>query len=130
MCASGKTKSSKPDGTRAKKGLFAQARDWFNALDEHGKIHAILDAEETILGAKGTPKGTTSLGEMEIAGVAAAAKVLGCDAKEMLTDLRAKHKADGLPADMKVRADPYGSVRTLDPSQMGTGTSTGGHGTN
>ncbi|MFI8616865.1 hypothetical protein ACIGHN_15290 [Acidovorax sp. NPDC077693] len=130
VCASGKTKSSKPDGTRTKKGLFSNPKDWFNSLDEHGKIHAILDVEEIILRTKGTPKGTTSLGEMEIAGVAAAAKVLGCDAKEMLTDLRAKHNADGLPADMKVRADPDGKVRDLDPSQMGTGTSAGGHGTN
>ncbi len=126
VCASGKTKSSKPDGTRAKKGLFATIQDWFNALDEHGKIHAIVDAEETLLGAKGTPIGTTSLGEMEVAGVAAAARVLGCDAKTMLADLRAKHQADGLPADMKVRADPFGSVRNLDASQMGTGTTTNG----
>ncbi len=105
-------------------------KDWFNSLDEHGKIHALLDPAEIALGAAGDPKGTTSLGEMEAAGVAAAAKVLGCDAGSMLADLRAKHQADGLPVDMKVRADPFGSVRNLNPTQMGTGATRGNHGGN
>lgn len=130
VCASGKTKSSKPDGSSAKKGAFARAKDWFNSLDDHGKIHALLDPAETALGAAGNPKGTTSLGEMEAAGVAAAAKVLGCDATSMLADLRSKHQADGLPMDMKVRADPFGSMRNLNPSQMGTGAARGNHGGN
>ena len=39
----------------------------------------------------------------------------------MLKDLQEKHRADGLPADMKMRADPWGSVRDLNPAQMGTG---------
>ena len=130
VCASGKTKSSKPDGSSAKKGAFGRVKDWFNSLDEHGKIHALLDPAEIALGAAGDPKGTTSLGEMEAAGVAAAAKVLGCDAGSMLADLRAKHQADGLPVDMKVRADPFGSVRNLNPTQMGTGATRGNHGGN
>lgn len=122
VCAGGKTKSSAPDGTRIKKSMFARVQDWFSGLDEHGKIHFLADAEEVALGALGTPKGTTSLGALEVTGAAAAATVLGCDKAKMIKDLREAHAADGLPADMKVRADPFGAVRGLDPNSMGTGT--------
>lgn len=121
VCAGGKTKSSAPDGKRIKKGAFATVKDWFGALDQHGQIHAIFDLEEIALGAVGDAKGTTSLGALEIAGATAAATVLGCDKAAMIKDLQDKHRADGLPADMKVRADPFGAVRNLDPAQMGTG---------
>jgi hypothetical protein len=130
VCASGKTKSSAPGGARVKRGAFATIKKWFSALDEHGKIHALLDPAEIALGAKGNPPGTTSLVELEAVGVAAASKVLNCNPAEMLADLRSKHQADGLPADMKVRADPFGSVKGLDPKSMGTGSMGRGMGGN
>jgi hypothetical protein len=97
--------------------------------NEHGLIHAIYDPLEAALGAKGNPVGTASLGELEALGVAAAAKVTGCNPVRMAAELRVHHQTSGLSLGTKVRADPTGSMsRLLDPKLLGPGTTRGGMG--
>ncbi|NHZ66675.1 hypothetical protein [Massilia genomosp. 1] len=89
----------------------------------HGQIHALYDYAEAALGKVGKPVGTAELGKLEALGVAAAAKIANCNAVKMLAELRLKHQLDGLGPNMKVRADPWGSIsKTLDPKKLGTGT--------
>lgn len=97
--------------------------------NEHGLIHAIYDPLEAALGAKGNPPGTASLGEIEALGVAAAAKITGCNPVRMAAELRAHHQAEGLSVSTKVRADPTGHLsRLLDPKLLGPGATRGGMG--
>jgi hypothetical protein len=85
---------------------------------EHGKIHAMYDPAERAAGlANG---GVAPLGVLEGLGVAAAAKVTGCDPKKMLAQLRAFHQAKGLGATTPVRADPTGKL-PVNTSKVGTG---------
>jgi hypothetical protein len=92
-------------------------------------IHTIYDPLEAALGAKGTPPGTASLGELEALGVAAASKVTGCNPVRMAAELRAYHQSKGLGLSTRVRADPTGALtRGIDPRSLGTGATGGGMG--
>lgn len=90
---------------------------------EHGKIHAIYDPAERALGlANG---GVAPLGELELLGAGAAAKVTGCNAAALAAQLRAYHQARGLGPGTPVRADPTGKL-PVDPSKLGTGATPSG----
>ncbi len=127
ICVGGATKSTGKDGSsiRRVKGKFV---DFYRKLADHGKIHVFTDAGEHALGKVGTPKGTTSLGAMEKLGARVAGKVTGCDPADLEKQLRDYHQSKGLGPDTKVRADPFGKAKNLDPSQMGTGKGSGGRG--
>jgi hypothetical protein len=97
--------------------------------NEHGLIHAIYDPAEAALGAIGNPRGTASLIQLEALGVAAAAKVTGCNPLRMAAELRAYHQGKGLSHGMLVRADPRGAmIRGVNPKTLGTGATPGGMG--
>ncbi|MFB9246502.1 PAAR-like domain-containing protein [Massilia antarctica] len=118
ICVQGPTKSTTVSGTSMKmKGL--RLKDYYSQLADHGKIHARFDVLELALGARGDPKGTAKLGDLERAGASVVGKVTGCDAEDIRKQLRDFHGANGLGQDVKLRADPFGSVKNLDPSLMG-----------
>lgn len=97
--------------------------------NEHGAIHDIYDLEEAALGALGDPRGTAELIKLELAGVAAASKITGCNPLIIAAQLRAYHQSKGLSPSMKFRADPRGSmIRGVDPGSLGTGASPSGLG--
>ena len=82
------------------------------------------DLGEYALGQKegeGRTKGTATLGEMEDLGARVVGKITGCDPGDLKKQLRDYHKKNGLGSNTKVRADPWGRVKDLDPSTMGTG---------
>jgi hypothetical protein len=120
ICVGGATKSTATDGSSISrvKGKFL---DFYRKLADHGKIHVFTDAGEHALGKAGTPKGTTSLGAMEKLGARVVGKVTGCDPADLEKQLREYHQSKGLGPDTKVRADPFGQVKNLEASQMGTG---------
>lgn len=120
ICVGGATKSTATDGSSISrvKGKFL---DFYRKLADHGKIHVFTDAGEYALGKAGNPTGTTSLGSMEKLGSRVAGKVTGCDPADLEKQLRDYHQSKGLDPDTKVRADPFGQVKNLDSSQMGTG---------
>lgn len=93
---------------------------WFSDLAEHGQIHALMDVREGKLGARNTPKGTASLGQLEDAGAFSAGVVTGCDPKDLKRQLRAYHQSHGLPENTRLRADPYGSSPPAKGTPMGT----------
>ncbi len=125
ICVEGATKSTGANGKSVKKGKMLRTAH-FNALAQHGQIHILMDAAELALGAASTPKGTASLGQLEKIGAAAAAKVTGCDAKDLEAQLRNYHQSKGLGTDAKLRADPFGKIKDLDPTKMGKPLQTGG----
>jgi len=90
--------------------------------NEHGKIHALYDLAEGYLGAKGTPSGTATLGEIEAIAVGAAAAVTGCNPIAMAARIRTYHQEKGLLITDRFRADPTGSISRelekikIDPS--------------
>ncbi len=89
---------------------------------EHGQIHKKYDLIEGALGAKGTPKGTAKMIELETLGVMSVAKVTKCNAAAMLAQLRAFHQSKGMDYDATVRADPGGKIsQALDPKKLGSG---------
>jgi hypothetical protein len=120
ICVGGATKSTGADGSSIKriKGKLLEA---YRQLAEHGKIHVFTDAGEYALGQAGDPKGTTTLGQMEDLGARVVGKITGCDPADLKKQLRDFHRSRGLDASDKVRADPFGHVKNLDPSTMGTG---------
>lgn len=120
ICVGGATKSTATDGSSISrvKGKFLE---YYRKLADHGKIHVFTDAGEYALGKAGNPTGTTSLGSMEKLGARVAGKVTGCDPADLEKQLRDYHQSKGLGPDAKVRADPFGQVKNLDASQMGTG---------
>jgi hypothetical protein len=121
ICVGGATKSSGEKGGTVKKANFPKRiGEWFGALAEHGKIHALMDAQEAALGAANTPKATATLGQLEDAGARSAAMVTGCDAKDLQRQLRDHHKKNGLPEDTRLRADPYGQNPPAPGTPMGT----------
>ena len=62
-----------------------------------------------LLGFKGTPENTTSLGQLETAAAEVIAEVTGCDETQIKKQLRDHHQKNGLPARTKLRADPKGT---------------------
>ncbi|WP_171431396.1 hypothetical protein [Pseudomonas aeruginosa] len=89
--------------------------------DEHGRIHKIYDQLEKKIGAGGTPKGTASLLELEIAAATSVSRVTKCKAKDLTTQLRAYHQANGMDPDFVVRADPYGALaKTIPMGSLGS----------
>jgi hypothetical protein len=120
ICVGGATKSTAKDGSTARRGNRSR-KEHYNDLADHGKIHAMFDPLEKALGAKGNPPGTAKLGDLERVGTFVVAKVTGCDRKDLLKQLRDYHQSKGLGPDTKLRADPFGKVKGLDPGNMGTG---------
>ncbi|MET3120381.1 hypothetical protein AAKU64_004633, partial [Undibacterium sp. GrIS 1.8] len=128
ICVEGATKSTGVNGQSVKKGKNS-ITNHFQALAQHGQIHLLMDAAEAALGALGNPKGSSSLGNLEKAGASAAAKVSGCDEKELEKQLRDFHQSKGLSASTKFRADPFGKITNLDATIMGkSAQGTGGSG--
>ncbi|GAC1610523.1 MAG: hypothetical protein NVS3B3_19580 [Aquirhabdus sp.] len=118
ICVEGATKSTGVSGNSVKKGKRSMA-DHFQTLAQHGQIHVLMDAAEAALGAIGNPKGTTSIGNLEKAGASAAAKVTGCNEKDLEKQLRDFHQSKGLDSNAKLRADPFGKITSLDSGIMG-----------
>lgn len=123
ICVGGPTKSTGQDGSSVKKGAF-KGRDkiakWFGALAEHGKIHALMDAQEAALGAANNPKQTATLGQLEEAGARSAGIVTGCDPADLKKQLRAHHEKNGLSESTRLRADPFGKNPPPKNTPMGT----------
>lgn len=118
ICVSGKSKFTKPDGKSTKqKGKPFQL--FFSQVDTHGKIHAIMDPAEAALGQAGNPKGTATLGQLEKLSAQIVGAVTGCDKADLQKQLRDYHQAHGLGTDVKLRADPFGDIKTLNPKIMG-----------
>ncbi|MFZ6748484.1 PAAR-like domain-containing protein [Undibacterium sp. Ren11W] len=127
ICVEGATKSSAKDGARVKKGKNS-ITSHVEALAQHGQIHVWMDAAETALGAVGNPKNTATLGQLENAGAASVAKVTGCDKEDLKKQLRQYHQSKGMGSESKLRADPFGRAKDLDPTKLGTATRSGGAG--
>jgi hypothetical protein len=126
ICVSGATKSSTPSGSRiSKSGLGLSDDEHFAALAEHGRIHKLFDALEGSLGAKGNPKNTASLGELENNAAHAIAKVTGCDPQKLKDQLRDHHQKNALGEDTKLRADPFGGNPNPPFAGMGSNTAVG-----
>lgn len=124
ICVTGSGKYSTPSGghtTRAKKPL----KQFLSEVAEHGQIHVAMDAAEALLGASGNPKGTATLGQLEYAGALTAGKVTGCDPADLQRQLREYHQSKGLGPNVKLRADPNGRIKNLDPKVLGTNTPSG-----
>jgi hypothetical protein len=122
ICVGGATKSTGKEGGNVTKGGFkGKLGQWFGALADHGKIHALMDAQEGALGAANTPKRTATLGQLEDAGARSAGMVTGCDPKDLKRQLREHHQANGLPEDTRLRADPFGRNPPPAGTPMGTG---------
>ena len=123
VCVGGPTKSTGKDGGSVKKGAFKgkdRVGKWFGALAEHGKIHALMDAQEAALGAANTPKQTATLGQLETAGALSAGMVTGCDPKDLKRQLREHHQKNGLPESTRLRADPFGKNPPPKGTPMGS----------
>lgn len=124
ICVTGAGTCSIPDGgTTRRRGKSSQT--FFDQVAQHGKIHVLMDAAELALGHSGDPKYTATLGQLEKAGAQAAAQVTGCDPADLERQLRGYHGSKGLGDDVRLRADPYGSAKSLDPKGMGTSMHTG-----
>ncbi len=122
VCVGGSTKSTGEKGGNVTKGKFKRRLgEWFGALAEHGKIHALMDAQEAALGAANTPKATATLGQLEDAGARSAGLVTGCDPKDLQRQLREHHQKNGLPENTRLRADPFGRKSPDPKTPMGTG---------
>lgn len=123
ICVGGPTKSTGQDGTSVKRAAFKgsnKVAKWFGALAEHGKIHALMDAQEAALGAANNPKRTATLGQLEEAGARSAGMVTGCDPKDLRRQLREHHQKNGLPESTRLRADPFGKNPPPKTTAMGT----------
>jgi hypothetical protein len=83
--------------------------------NEHGKIHGLYDLAEKRIGLLGSPPGTAKLATLEVAGAAAAAKVTGCNAAWLASQLRLYHQANGMGPGFVVRADKMGSLANKLP---------------
>lgn len=127
ICVTGSGKSSTPDGATIKKGKLS-AKALFNELAEHGKIHMKMDTAEALLGQIGNPKHTATLGQLEHAGAKSVAEVTGCDLADLKRQLREYHQSKGLGAETRLRADPFGYAKDLDPAKMGRHSSGPNHG--
>jgi hypothetical protein len=120
ICVDGRSKSE-----ATKKGEFVSrgklsAKEHFDSLAQHGRIHVLMDAAELALGEVGNPKYTATLGQLEEKGAASVAAVTGCDRADLEQQLRTYHQSKGLGTDMRLRADPFGRAKALDPKAMGT----------
>jgi hypothetical protein len=121
LCLVGATKSTDTSGGQIKKKDFkGRLRDYFAQLATHGRVHVRLDSREIILGTKGNPRGTTTLGEMEQASARAVAKETGCDQKDLEKQLREFHGSPpySLPETTKVRANPFGFMFDDPPFEI------------
>ena len=83
--------------------------------NEHGKIHRLYDAAERVIGRAGKTPGTADLLALEVAGAAAAARVTGCNAASLATQLRLYHQAQGMGEGFVVRADKMGTLANRVP---------------
>jgi len=120
ICVEGSVKASqKKTGDRISHLDYATYQQHYHALAEHGRIHAKFDEVERMLGERGTPKNTTTLGQLESAAAEVIAEVTGCDEKRLKKQLRNYHKKKGLPAKSKMRADPTGKRANPPISKMG-----------
>lgn len=109
ICVQGPTKSTTVSGTAMRmKGV--RLRKYYSQLADHGKTNARFDVLESALDARGDPKGTAKLGDLERAGASVVGKVTGCDADDLRKQLRDFHGANGLGPNVKLRADSFGSV--------------------
>lgn len=125
VCVDGKTKSSAQNG-----GTIRQSGrrlvQYYRELAQHGQIHARFDIIEAGLGRIGTPRGTASLGQLEDVGAGVVSQVTGCSKDDLKRQLRQYHQSKGLPATTKLRADPFGRIKSLDPASMGVPKQNGG----
>jgi hypothetical protein len=128
VCVDGATKSTAQDGSSVKRGSMPFIQH-YRRLAQHGQIHARFDAIETGLGKIGSPVGTASLGQLEDVGAGVVSQVTGCNKEDLKQQLRDYHQSKGLPPETKLRADPFGHVKNLDPNIMGApNRSSGGFG--
>jgi hypothetical protein len=77
---------------------------------QHGAIHKAMDSLEDQLGAKGDPKYTATLKDMEEAAAESISKVTGCDKQNLKDQLRKYHNDLGFnePEKTLLRADSGG----------------------
>ena len=120
VCVQGKAKHTGADGKPIKRKMFDRARDYVKSLGQHGRIHIRTDSRELWLGLQGTPKGTTTLGQMEAVGARAVAAETGCDPRDLERQLREHHGSSpyNLPSNTRVRADPTGRVFDEPPFEI------------
>ena len=131
VCVSGSTKSKSEDDEDISKKDFKgkdKEQQWFNALAEHGRIHALFDIEESNLGKAGDPPNSATLGDLEDAAAEAVSAVTGCDKDKLKKQMREYHKNKKMNASNKYRADPNGRRKAPPYSQMGSNTPSGGMG--
>ena len=126
VCVGGATKSTAQSGERIKRKDFAGPEDHHDALADHGRIHLKFDKLESDLGKNGQPKTSAKLGELEDAAAAVISEVTGCDEQDLKKQLRDHHQKKDLPADTKLRADPYGKATPPPRGQMGVTNMTAG----
>jgi hypothetical protein len=127
ICVSGSGKHSTPDGGHTKRGK-KPVPQFLSEVAEHGQIHIAMDLAEAALGEVGNPKGTATLGQLELVGATTAGAVTGCDKADLQRQLREYHQSKGLGPNIKLRADPTGAIKNLDPTKMGTSTPGGASG--
>jgi hypothetical protein len=125
VCVDGKTKSSAADGGTVKQG-GRRLVQYYREFAQHGQIHARFDILEAGLGRIGTPRGTATLGQLEDVGAGVVSQVTGCNKEDLKHQLREYHQSKGLPPTTKLRADPFGRVKDLDPANMGLPHQNGG----
>ncbi|WP_088501831.1 DUF4150 domain-containing protein [Burkholderia ubonensis] len=118
VCVDGKTKSSAESGGTVKRN-GKRLVQYYRELAQHGQIHARFDIIEAGLGKLGKPPGTATLGQLEDVGAGVVSQVTGCNKEDLKRQLREYHQARGLSPSTKLRADPFGKVKNLNPAQMG-----------
>ncbi|MBN3854825.1 DUF4150 domain-containing protein [Paraburkholderia sp. Ac-20340] len=125
VCVDGKTKASAANGATVKQN-GRRLVQYYRELAQHGQIHARFDIIEAGLGRIGTPRGTATLGQLEDIGAGVVSQVTGCKKEDLKRQLREYHQSKGLSPATKLRADPFGRAKNLNPSNMGVPDQNGG----
>ncbi|WP_232428373.1 PAAR-like domain-containing protein [Burkholderia ubonensis] len=125
VCVDGKAKSSGKNGGTVKKN-GRRLTQYYREFAQHGQIHARFDIIEAALGRLGTPRGTATLGQLEDVGAGVVSQVTGCNKEDLKRQLRAYHQSKGLPPSTRLRADPFGKIKDLNPASMGLPNQNGG----
>jgi hypothetical protein len=126
VCVSGATKSTDKSGNNISREDFTSDKKHFDALAEHGRIHSLFDKAESTLGKAGDPPNSAKLGDLEDAAAEAISQVTGCDKDDLKKQMRKHHLDNGMQANDKFRADPYGRRKAPPYSKMGTNSRAGG----
>jgi len=126
VCVAGSTKSKDKHGNSISREDYTTDKKHFNDLAEHGRIHNLFDKAEADLGANGDPVNSAKLGDLEDAAAEAVSQVTGCDEADLKKQMRKHHLDNGMHANDKYRADPYGRQTAPPYSRMGTNSRAGG----